>query len=275
MRPTVLCFSGLDPSGGAGLIADVESIGHFKAHAAVACTALTEQDSQKVYGFRAVDPDYVLTQAERVLADLPVRAFKTGMLGNLSTVQAITELVRAYPHIPLIVDPVLVANSGGSLMQMASKEAVVDAMMVLIAQADLVTPNLPELLTLGRCQDPAVAAGTLLEHGARAVLIKGGHLLDSNQSTTYAPDKPKQINQKSSCIINRLVTKAGTVQTVYLKRLSGEYHGSGCTLASAIAALVAHGVSIENAVPQATLWLSQTLARAYARSSMQRVPVRT
>ncbi|HNA21410.1 MAG TPA: bifunctional hydroxymethylpyrimidine kinase/phosphomethylpyrimidine kinase, partial [Agitococcus sp.] len=101
MRPVVLCFSGLDPSGGAGLQADIEAIAALQAHAAVACTALTIQDSQQVYGFQTVDADLLAQQATKVLADLPVRAIKCGMLGTPETVEVEKQICQQHPHIPL------------------------------------------------------------------------------------------------------------------------------------------------------------------------------
>jgi hydroxymethylpyrimidine/phosphomethylpyrimidine kinase len=102
MRPVVLCFSGLDPSGGAGLQADIEAIAAFGAHAAIVCTALTIQDSQKVYGFETVRVDLLLAQAEKVLADLPVKVIKCGMLGSVGAIAVVRQIALAHPDIPLI-----------------------------------------------------------------------------------------------------------------------------------------------------------------------------
>ena len=115
MRPVVLCFSGLDPSGGAGLQADIETIAAQGAHAAIVCTALTVQDSQRVYGFDTVNVTLMQQQADKILADLPVKAIKCGMLANPEVVAMVRSVCADHPHIPLVLDPVLAANSGGAL----------------------------------------------------------------------------------------------------------------------------------------------------------------
>ena len=137
MRPVVLCFSGLDPSGGAGLQADIESIAALNAHAAVVCTALTIQDSQQVYGFETVNADLLYQQAQKVLSDLPVKAIKCGMLGTKETVDVVKSICQQYPHIPLVLDPVLAANSGGSL----TLDGFIDYVKSLFAFAHVITPN--------------------------------------------------------------------------------------------------------------------------------------
>ncbi|WP_313564360.1 bifunctional hydroxymethylpyrimidine kinase/phosphomethylpyrimidine kinase, partial [Acinetobacter sp.] len=110
MRPTVLCFSGLDPSGGAGLQADIEAIGQSSAHAAIACTALTIQNSQQVFGFEATSRELLLAQANAVVNDLPIRCVKSGMLGTTDNIAALAEFLAAHPDYLYVLDPVLVAN---------------------------------------------------------------------------------------------------------------------------------------------------------------------
>mgnify|MGYP006354071799 FL=1 len=115
MRPTVLCFSGLDPSGGAGLQADIEAIGQSGAHAAIACTALTIQNSQQVFGFEATPKALLMAQAEAVVKDLPIHVVKSGMLGTTDNIAGLAKFLREHPDYQYVLDPVLVANSGGSL----------------------------------------------------------------------------------------------------------------------------------------------------------------
>ncbi len=150
MRPTVLCFSGLDPSGGAGLQADIEAIGQSGAHAAIACTALTIQNSQTVFGFEAVSRTLLLAQANAVIDDLPVACIKSGMLGTTENIEALAEFLDNHP-LPYVLDPVLVANSGGSL---GDEKTLAAAFGALIKKATLITPNTLELKALTGIDDP-------------------------------------------------------------------------------------------------------------------------
>lgn len=145
VRPTVLCFSGLDPSGGAGLQADIEAVGNSGAHAAIACTALTIQNSQQVFGFEATSKELLLAQANAVVNDLPIKVVKSGMLGTTDNIAALADFLRAHPDYSYVLDPVLVANSGGSLGDQAT---LVQAFVELIPLATLITPNTLELRAL-------------------------------------------------------------------------------------------------------------------------------
>ena len=171
MRPTVLCFSGLDPSGGAGLQADIEAVGNSGAHAAIACTALTIQNSQQVFGFEATSKELLLAQANAVVNDLPIKVVKSGMLGTTDNIAALADFLRAHPDYLYVLDPVLVANSGGSLGDQAT---LVQAFVELIPLATLITPNTVELRALTGEDDLERATAKLFAMGAQAVLVKGG-----------------------------------------------------------------------------------------------------
>jgi hydroxymethylpyrimidine kinase/phosphomethylpyrimidine kinase len=255
MRPVVLCFSGLDPSGGAGLQADIESIAALNAHAAVVCTALTIQDSQQVYGFETVNADLLYQQAQKVLADLPVKAIKCGMLGSLQTVEVVKRICQQHPHIPLVLDPVLAANSGGSL----TLDGFIDTLKTLFSFADVITPNTLEaerLTGLLTATNEAELIQALLKQGAQSVLLKGGH-------------------EQGQMLRNRLYQQGQLVQTSQWPRLAGEFHGSGCSLASAIAAGLAHGLSLPIAVTRAEVWLHHTLQEAdFPHAQGQAIPRR-
>lgn len=270
MRPVVLCFSGLDPSGGAGLQADIEAIAATKSHAAIACTALTIQDSQKVYGFTAIPAVHLVQQAETVLADLPVKVFKSGMLGTLENIAALEKLLATHA-LPFVLDPVLVANSGGSLMQqthqqasassvsekMATTNEVVAAFKKLLPYASLVTPNSIELRQLAGKENLVEAAKQLCDWGAGAVLVKTAH-----EASTHS-------------IQNSLYVAGEKVYQSITPRLAGEYHGSGCSLASAIAGKLAHGMSLVAACQQAENWLHGCLKQADVHhEGGQRIPNR-
>lgn len=239
MRPVVLCFSGLDPSGGAGLQADIEAVGAQGAHAAVVCTALTIQDTRKVYGFQAIDPAFLRQQADKVLADLPVRAIKCGMLANPEVVAMVRGVCADHPHLPLVLDPVLAANSGGSL----ADPRMVTELASLFACATVITPNSLETRWLAARDNLDAALARLHALGAKAVLLKGGH-------------------EPGPMIRNVLSVDGKTVQTSQWPRRPHEYHGSGCTLASAIAGGLARGLTLPVAVTRAEVWLQSTLTDA-------------
>lgn len=241
MRPTVLCFSGLDPSGGAGIQADIEAIGQSGAHAAIACTALTIQNSQQVFGFEASSKALLLAQANAVVGDLPIKAIKSGMLGTTDNIAALAEFLREHPDYLYVLDPVLVANSGGSL---GNQETLVKAFIELIPLATIITPNTVELRALTAEQDIEKATAKLFEMGAKAVLVKGGH-----------EDTPDYIR-------NTLYVNGEMIAESKCPRLEGEYHGSGCSLASFIAGRLALGDPLKIAVQHAETWLFGVLKNA-------------
>ena len=254
VRPTVLCFSGLDPSGGAGLQADIEAIGQSGAHAAIACTALTIQNSQQVFGFEATSKELLLAQAHAVVGDLPIKCVKSGMLGTTDNIAALAEFLREHPNYLYVLDPVLVANSGGSLGDQAT---LVKAFIELIPLATVLTPNTVELRALTGIQDIDQATAKLFEMGAQAVLIKGGH-----------EDTPDYIR-------NALYSKGQLVSETHCPRLEGEYHGSGCSLASFIAGRLAQGDELKVAVNHAEAWLFGVLKNAEMPvPNGQRIPKR-
>ena len=241
MRPTVLCFSGLDPSGGAGLQADIEAIGQSGAHAAIACTALTIQNSQQVFGFEATSKQLLLAQANAVVGDLPIKVVKSGMLGTTDNIAALAEFLREHPEYLYVLDPVLVANSGGSL---GDQQTLVQAFVELIPLATILTPNTVELRALTGETDIEKATAKLFAMGAKAVLVKGGH-----------EDTPDYIR-------NALYVNGEMVTESKCPRLAGEYHGSGCSLASFIAGRLALGDNLKTAVQHAETWLFGVLKNA-------------
>ena len=246
MRPVVLCFSGLDPSGGAGLQADIEAVGQAGAHAAIACTALTIQNSQQVFGFEACAADLVAAQATTVLDDLPVRVIKSGMLGTTDNIAILTRLFAEQviaAETPFVLDPVLVANSGGSL---GDEQTLVTAFRKLLPYATLITPNTHELRALSGEQDLHIGAQKLCAQGTQAVLVKTSHDFTSDDIKQY------------------LYIKGEMVYKSVLPRLKGEFHGSGCSLASFIAGRLAMGDALIEAVKAADSWITQTLRAADA-----------
>ncbi|MDF2446407.1 MAG: hydroxymethylpyrimidine/phosphomethylpyrimidine kinase [Moraxellaceae bacterium] len=252
MRPVVLCFSGLDPSGGAGLQADIESVAALGAHAAVVCTALTVQDSQQVHGFEPVSPQLIRRQAEAVLDDMPVAAIKLGMLGSGAIADVVGELLDRHPGIPVVLDPVLAANSGGSL----AGDDLAQGLFRLFARATVITPNSIEARRLAETDDLDSAIARLAALGARHVLLKGGH-------------------EPGAMLLNRLFSGTTLLRESRIDRLQGEFHGSGCSLASALAAGLAAGLPLPEAVALAEEFVSMALRRAdRPRDSGQFLPVR-
>ncbi|MBE0445279.1 hydroxymethylpyrimidine/phosphomethylpyrimidine kinase [Psychrobacter sp. FME5] len=246
MRPVVLCFSGLDPSGGAGLQADIEAIGQAGAHAAIACTAVTVQSSQQVFGFEACAASLVKDQATAVLDDLPVSVIKSGMLGTTDNIAMLTQLFAdgsIAEGTPFVLDPVLVANSGGSL---GDEQTLVAAFKKLLPYATLITPNTHELRALSGEQDLRLGAQKLCEQGTYAVLVKTSHDFESGDIEQY------------------LYIKGEMVHESILPRLQGEFHGSGCSLASFIAGRLAMSDAVVDAVKAADNWITQTLRAADA-----------
>lgn len=252
-RPVVLCLSGHDPSGGAGLQADIEALLAQGCHAAPAVTALTVQNTVNVSDFRVLDREWVLAQANAVLGDSQVAAVKLGMLGSLEMVDTVVELLKAHPHLPVVCDPVLRAGGGGSL----GKDEVGYAMRERLLPLSLIaTPNLPEARILaelpeGTADECAAKLLPFIKH----LLITGGHG-DEHE------------------VHNRLYSRDGTHQTFTCQRLPGSYHGSGCTLASALAGRLAQGEGLVSAVQSALNYTWRTLRDAEQLGQGQFVPRR-
>lgn len=252
MRPVVLCFSGLDPSGGAGLQADIESVAALGGLAAVCCTALTVQDSQRVYGFEPIAPDLIRRQAETVLADLPVKAIKLGMLGSGAIAEVVAEVLAGHPEIPVVLDPVLAANSGGTL----AGDDLAQGLLRLLPKATVITPNTLEARQLAGCDDLEAAVSRLAVLGAARVLLKGGH-------------------EPGARLVNRLYQGSILLCESVIPRLPGEFHGSGCTLASALATGLACGLDLIAATRQAEAFVTRALERAdRPRDTGQFIPLR-
>ncbi len=253
MPPVVLLIAGNDPSGGAGLAADIQAVTAAGAHPAPVVAALTVQDSRDVSRVEAVAPELVLAQARAVLADMRVAAIKLGLLADASTGHAIAALLKEHPAIPVVVDPVLAASGGTSLAQ----EALLDVYLrEIFPLATLITPNAAESRRLAPgASDPASRAMALLKTGTRHVLIKGGD-----------EDSPE--------VHDHLFGPDGFHEEMTWPRLPGGFHGSGCTLASAIAARLGLGQPVLDAVKAAQRYTWTALDRAWALGRGRRIPDR-
>ncbi len=250
--PIVLTFGGSDPTGGAGVQADIEAVASQGGHAAVVVTAVTVQDTTNVVHFTPQPPESVYHQARVALEDLDIRAIKIGMLGSPAVAEAVEVLLGQYPGIPVVLDPILAAGGGASL----AHDGLVEALRRLVARATVVTPNTVEAQALAHGADTVPAcAQQLVEAGARFVLLTGGH-------------------EPGSEVTNTLYDASGVVERLDWPRLPGEYHGSGCTLASALAARLAQGQSVPEAARAAQAYTWHSLEHAFQAGRGQRLPDR-
>lgn len=256
--PVVLSFAASDPTGGAGIQADMLSIAGMGCHPVSVITALTVQDTTGVEDVLAIDAGWVEDQARAILEDMPVVAFKVGMVGSLENIAAIAEIVADYPDLPLIIDPVLASGRGDQL----SNEDMVEAMIeMLLPQTTILTPNSLEARRLAELDDDQHSltlpecAQRLLGTGCEFVLITGTH-------------------ENTSQVVNTLYGQQGQIRADRWDRLPGSYHGSGCTLASALTAALAQGHSIESAVFEAQQYTWQTLANGFRAGMGQYIPDR-
>ena len=225
-KPCVLVLAGLDPSGGAGLLADAEAVRAAGATPLCVATALTVQTTRAARRFKTVDPGLVVESAQALLEEEDVRAIKIGMVGDRAVAVEIAGLLQGRKRLPLVVDPVLAASSGAKLFE-GSVTSARDAYLRLAAGAVL-TPNLSEAETLlgARLDDP-MQAGALLGEGPGAVLLKGGHLVGDPVDFLFQPLGVEQFRAR---------------------RIPASARGTGCRLASAIAAGLARGLPLREAV---------------------------
>ena len=255
--PLVLAIGGHDPSGGAGIQADIEAIGMNRCHAATVTTCLTVQDSCNVIALHPVAPSIILAQAEAIFADSRVSAIKIGLLGSAEAATAVAELLRHHPEVPAVFDPVLAAGGGSDL---AGESLIQTIQSQLLARCDLVTPNTHEARRLTNPSNDASlddCAVGLLGYGAGAVLITGTH--EQTQDGT---------------ITHRLYRPGHSVSQSAWQRLPGEFHGSGCTLAAAIAAHLARGDELEHAVQQGLQYTWLSLFHGFRSGRCQSTPDR-
>jgi len=255
--PLVLAIGGHDPSGGAGIQADIEAIGANGCHASTVTTCLTVQDSCNVMALHPVDPQLILAQAEAILADCAVSAIKIGLLGSLGAAEAVIDLLCRHQGVPVVLDPVLSAGGGSDL---AGEQLLGVIRAQLLTRCDLVTPNTHEARRLTHQANNGsleACARTLLDLGAGAALITGTHEM-----------------VESGDITHRLHRLGHPVSISVWQRLPGEFHGSGCTLASAIAARLALGDVLETAVQRGLEFTWLSLLHGFRSGRCQSLPDR-
>lgn len=258
----MLAIAASDPSGGAGIQADLLTLASMGCHPLSVLTAITIQNTSGVEELLPLDADWVADQARCILEDVPVAAFKVGVLGSVEIASAVAEVIADYPDVPLILDPVLASGRGDEL---AGDELIEAMRELLIPQTTILTPNTMELRRLFEEEgfdqdedapaDPATMARSLISLGCEYVLLTGTH--------AATPE-----------VINILYHSDGEFRRDVWPRLSGSFHGSGCTLASAIAATLARGLDIGDAVREAQEYTWQSLKAGYRIGMGQHLPDR-
>lgn len=251
--PAVLVFAGLDPTGGAGLQADIEAVASLGGHALPVLTAITAQDTGDVRSCSPIDAMSIIEQARVVLEDVAVDAFKVGLVGSVDAISAIHTILKEYEGTPVVIDPVCASSAG---TQLADDEQLDAMVSLLLPLATVVTPNTLEARLLTPEADSLNAsAQELLSYGCEFVLLTGSH-------------------EPSPNVVHRLYSDRRLIETFEFERLPADYHGSGCTLSSAIAALLGHGLEPLPAVGEALEYTFQALERGFRLGSGQLIPRR-
>ena len=262
LPPIVMVFAASDPSGGAGMQADIMTLSSLGCHPLSVVTAITVQDTFGVEGVLALDPGWIVDQARVLLEDMPVAAFKIGLIGSVENIAAVAEIVADYPDIPLVLDPVLTSGRGDEL---ANEQMIYALFELLLPQTTVLTPNSLEARRLAMedaeddelpdAPDLVECGRRLVDAGAEYVLITGTH-------------------ENTSKVVNTLYGEQGVIRSESWDRLPGSYHGSGCTLASAIAANLANGLDVPEAVRDAQDYTWQALAAGFRPGMGQFIPDR-
>jgi len=255
--PIVLSFAASDPSGGAGIQADLLTLASMGCHPLSVVTAITVQDTLGVEAVQAVDAEWITDQARCLLEDMPVDAFKLGVLGSMENITAIAEILSDYPDVPVVLDPVLASGRGD---EFATEDMLHALRELLLPHTTIVTPNSIEARRLAGVDDEeepslGVCAERLIAAGAQFALITGTH-------------------EPAAEVVNTLYGRNGVVRSDSWQRLPGSYHGSGCTLASAIAAMLANGLEVPEAVREAQDYTWHALEKAYRPGMGQLMPDR-
>ena len=251
--PIVMVFAGHDPCGGAGIQADIETLTSLGCHPCTVITALTAQDTNCVKDFQPVSVTFMVEQARAVLEDVKVNAFKIGMTASVEIIEAIHTLLQDYADIPVVFDPVIAAGGGGAL----GKDNIIEAFTdLLIPVTTVITPNSIEAKLICSDADSLDAcAQQLMALGAGYVLITGGH-------------------DNGADIVNRLWGHRQFLEEYRHQRLPGDFHGTGCTLSSAIAGYIAHGGSIAGAVRDAQAYTAKAIHNSRRLGMGQLIPDR-
>ncbi len=256
-----MTFAATDPSGGAGLQADILTLASIGCHPLSVVTALTVQDTVGVDNVMVFDSDWINEQARTILEDMQVSAFKIGMVGSVENIAVIAEIVADYPDTPLLIDPILSSGRGDELANEEMQAAMID---LLFPQATLITPNSLEARRFAFFDNDSeeVESATLDESAQRLLGMGCEHVLITGT------------HERSIEVVNTLYGANGLMKAYSWERLPGSYHGSGCTLTSAIAACIAHGLTMEEAILEAQEYTWQSLKNAFRPGMGQYIPDR-
>ena len=249
--PAVLSFAASDPTGGAGMQADLLAIAALGCHPLSVLTGYTVQDTRGVESIRALEPGEIERQARCLLEDIPVTAFKLGVVGSAANAQIIARILAEHPRTPVVLDPVLASGRGDPLTEAA-------ALAPLLPRTTVLTPNSLEarrLVSAGPDAPLAECARALLAAGCAHVLVTGAH-------------------EGNGPVVNSLYGEAGLLREDRWPRLPGEYHGSGCTLASALAAYLAKGEALADAAYKSQDYTWKALQAAFRPGRGQAIPDR-
>ena len=253
--PIVVVFAASDPTAGAGLQADLLTLAALGCHGMTVVTALTVQDTHGVQQLQPVAAEFVEAQARALLADVSVAAFKLGVLATAANVRAAARVLARHPAVPVVLDPVLTSGRGDTL---ASEDVLAAMCAELLPHTTVLTPNSLEARRLTGAAahaDPAKSARQLVRSGARYVLVTGTH-------------------EAAAEVVNTLHDASGVVRADRWPRLPGQYHGSGCTLAAAVAAELARGRPVAEAVRAAQEFTWRALEAGFRPGGGQSIPRR-
>ena len=253
-KPTVLCFSGLDPTGGAGLQADIETLFSIGCHCTPIATALTVQNTQNAISLQATEAALLEQQARTILKDMTVQCFKIGLLGSVESVEVLHIILKDYSSIPVVLDPI--AHAGGGY-EFGNDEIIEAIRNLLIPLSTVLTPNTEEVRKLAPTADSLDAcANELLDQGCEHILLTGTHA-------------------QTTGVVNKWFSTHQDVTIFNWPRLKDVYHGSGCTLAAAIAGYIAHKLNMHDAIQQAQRFTWESLNHGSRMGFGQHIPNRS
>ena len=253
-KPKVLCFSGLDPTGGAGLQADIETLFSIGCHCTPIATALTVQNTQNAISSQATEAALLVQQARTVLEDIAVQCFKIGLLGSVESVEALHTVLKDYSSIPVVLDPIAYAGGG---YEFGGDQVIEAIRKLLVPLSTVLTPNTEEIRQLAPTADSLEAcANELLDQGCEHILLTGTHT-------------------RTTSVVNKWFSSHQEVTVFNWPRLPDVYHGSGCTLAAAIAGYLAHKLNMHDAIQQAQRFTWESLSHGSRMGFGQHMPNRS
>lgn len=253
-KPNVMCFSGLDPTGGAGIQADIETLFSIGCHCSPVVTALTVQNTQNTSSMVATEAALLVQQARAVLEDMPIHCFKIGLLASVESVEVLHTLLKDYDDIPVVLHPIMIAGGG---YESGGQELIDAIRTLLLPLTSVLTPNTEEIMQFSPSSDTTDAcANEILDSGCQHILLTGTHA-------------------QTETVVNKLYTSHQDITLYDWPRLENDYHGSGCTLAAAIAGYLAHELNLSDAISQAQRFTWEALSHGSRVGLGQHLPDRS